>query len=525
MTDTKISQLPPQSTATTSDKIPVVQGGVTYYELISDIISLFFNNYPASDPSITGWNTKKDGAAFPTPNTMTYLGNRSYSLVFTGVDLTSLMSAGMKLRLQRTVTPPSQCTSLNGTTQFYNKVGPAGMTFTDDFVASAWVKPSSYAQGEIQARWNGSSGWQLEVSSTGQVLLVGFNAASANFSQVQSYQSLPLNRWTHVAAQLDMSAFTATTSTSYIMFNGTDVPAAVSRGGTNPTALLQAGNYEVGSRNGGLNPFPGKLAQIAIYSAKVTQSTVRASISQGLSGAETSLVSAYSFSNSVNDLNTTNANNLTAQAGASATNADSPFSQQADSTVSNKDYAIVITASFSADTTLIVQVPEGNAIPTSGGISAVAYSMVKAPFMFPVNPGRWDIFTIHKTDENTGAIANSSYVNPLNIQLAVPIGVFDLSMSTHPTSVPASGSSTRQTAGLSTSASSFASATDRLKAYYESTSGTNFAAQLRIDDVVENAAETIYYLVIFNVSGVNATYFVNNATGGPTIIRARCAYI
>jgi hypothetical protein len=422
MTDTKISQLPQQSTATTSDKIPVVQGGVTYYELISDIISLFFNNYPASDPSITGWNTKKDGAAFPLPSAITYNGNSSYSLVFSGVDLTSLMSAGMRLRLQRTATPPSQCTSLNGTTQFYNKVAPAGMTFTDDFVASAWVKPSSYAQGEIQARWNGSSGWQLEVSLTGQVLLVGFNAASANFSQVQSYQSLPLNRWTHVAAQLDMSAFTPTTSTSYIMFNGTDVPAAVSRGGTNPTALLQAGNYEVGSRNGGLNPFPGKLAQVAIYSAKVTQSTVRASISQGLSGAETSLVSAYSFSNSVNDLNTTNANNLTAQAGASATNADSPFSQQADSTVSNKDYAIVEAASFASDTTLVVQVPEGNAIPTSGGISAVAYSMVKAPFGMPIQRSKWAIEVHNKTDLSQASPTASVWYNLASLQVNAPIG-------------------------------------------------------------------------------------------------------
>ena len=43
----KISQLPQQSTPTTSDKVPVVSGGVTSYELLSSLILLFFNNIPA----------------------------------------------------------------------------------------------------------------------------------------------------------------------------------------------------------------------------------------------------------------------------------------------------------------------------------------------------------------------------------------------------------------------------------------------------------------------------------------------
>jgi hypothetical protein len=67
-----------------------------------------------------------------------------------------------------------------------------------------------------------------------------------------------------------MSAFTATTLTSYTMLDGLDVPATVSRAGTNPTALIQAGNLQIGAANT-LNFFPGKIAQVAIYNAKVTQ--------------------------------------------------------------------------------------------------------------------------------------------------------------------------------------------------------------------------------------------------------------
>jgi hypothetical protein len=90
------------------------------------------------------------------PNTVTYNGNRSYDLVFNGVDLTSVISAGQRLRTTRTVAAPTQSTSLNGTTQYYSKTSPAGMTFTDDFVAGAWVKLSSYADSNVISRYNGN---------------------------------------------------------------------------------------------------------------------------------------------------------------------------------------------------------------------------------------------------------------------------------------------------------------------------------------------------------------------------------
>lgn len=313
-------------------------------------------------------------------------GNRSYDVAFTS-SLATSVSPGMRIRTTRTVAAPTQCTSLNGTTQYYSKSSPAGMTFTDDFVVTAWIKLSSYpASGQavcIASRYNGSSGWVLQIADNGRLKLGGFNGSGANYSEVASYQSIPLNKWVHVATQLDMSTFTASTTTSYVMIDGIDVPAVVSRGGTNPTALVQAGNLEIGSYNSGNALFPGKIAQVAIYSAKVTQANIKATISQGLSGSETSLISAYSFNNSINDLNTTNANNLTANGSAVATNADSPFGCQADGTISSTlDYGIVMKV---ATSTLTVQVPEGCTIPTTGGVTSVAYSSVKAPYGFPAH--------------------------------------------------------------------------------------------------------------------------------------------
>lgn len=331
-----------------------------------------------------GWVT-----GLPTPNTITYNGGRNYSLLFNSTDLTGYISNGMRLRFTRTVTAPAQCTSLNGSTQFYSKSSPAGMTFTDDAAVGAWMKIPSYpASGvaTVASRYNGTSGWSLDISTAGTIRFIGFNGGAGNFSQVTSYAAVPLNRWIFVAAQLDMSSFTTTPTTSYITFDGVDQAAAVARTGTNPTALIQAGNLEIGSQNGGTQLFAGKLAQVAIYGAKVTQATMLTYMSQGLSGSEASQISAYSFNNSINDLNA-NANNLTANGSAVATNADSPFAGGTNASTANAagttEFGEVFDVSFSTNTTVVVQVPDGYTIPTSGGIGALAYSTQFNPLAWP----------------------------------------------------------------------------------------------------------------------------------------------
>jgi hypothetical protein len=309
-----------------------------------------------------------------------YNGNRSYT-VTTSVDQTAIVSPGNRFRSTNTVSGPTQCTSLNGTTQYYSKSSPAGITFTDDFVVSAWVKISSYASSTIASRYDGTNGWEFSMESDGRLTIRGFNAASANNSQATSYQSLPLNKWIHVAAQLDMSSFTATTTTSYVMIDGVDVPVAVSRAGTNPTSLQQGtGALQIGARNGALF-FPGKIAQVAVFNAKVTQATMRGYISQGLAGTETSLISAYSFNGVITDLNTTSANNLTANGSATATNADSFTGGQANGTISTVYNHFIVQAVTASTLTLLAA--DGCTLPTVGGISGAAYSSQESPYGCP----------------------------------------------------------------------------------------------------------------------------------------------
>lgn len=358
-----------------------------------------------------------------TVTSVTANGNRSYD-VGVDQDLRTVLSPGMRLRTTRTVAAPTQCTSLNGTTQYYSKTTPAGMTFTDDFVAGAWVKLSSYQTGTIISRFNGTSGWAMDMLSNGQIRLVGYNAGAGNYSLINTHQSLPLNKWVHVTAQLDMSAFTATTTTSYVMFDGVDVPSFVGRGGTNPTALVQAGNLEIGTQNT-ISFWSGKIAQAFVSSAKITQANIKTLYSQGLTASlisTHSIISAYSFDNAITDLNTTSANNLTANGSAVATNADSPFGGQADGTISSTlDHAIIqkVTAS-----TITVQVAEGCTIPTSGGVSALSYATVKSPYGFPGQEDKWTICTRLRT--NNATTSNATYGNFISGGWAiyVPVGAW-----------------------------------------------------------------------------------------------------
>lgn len=359
------------------------------------------------------------------PSSVTYNGNRSYTCVISATDLTGYLSNGMRLKLTRTIAAPTQCTDLeSGSSQYYSKTSPAGLTFTDDFTCMGWVKLESYpavSQGIIARRNADTEGWSLSIDNSGRLKMSALRIA-ANNSVTLSHQTIPLNKWVHVAASCDLSG------TSVLLYiDGILVASATTITGT-ITALVQGTTALVvgAEKSAGTGPFDGKIAQAAVFSAVLTAATIRSYISQTLSGSETSLVSAYSFNNSIVDLNTSNANDLTAQGSAVATATDTPF---AGGSVGTTEYGIVTSNAFSTDTTLTVQVPEGYAIPTSGGVSAISYSTQRVPYGFPANKNKWTLITEHaysRTGISIGGV--NTWVSSL-LGLTVPIGAWKIGYS------------------------------------------------------------------------------------------------
>lgn len=464
--------------------------------------------------SSTGWDLLGN-----TPNSITYNGNGSYTCVFNGVDLTGTISPGMRLRTTRTVAAPTQSTSLNGTSQYWSNSSPSGMTFTDDFVVSAWIKMAAYGSADqtIISRYNGTSGFYFDIVASGQLRLVGANAGAGNFNFVQSYQSIPLNKWVHVTAQLDMSTAGTSTTTSYIMIDGVDIPASKTTGGTAPTALIQAGNLEIGSRNGGTLPAAIKIAQVAIYSAKIPQANVRTLISQGLTPAlisSNNIVSAHSFDGNANDLNTTNANNLTANGSAVATNADSPFGTQASGLISSTlDYGIVQSVSFSTNTTLTVQVPEGCTIPTSGGVSAVAYSSQDSPYGFPKQRNKWVVEQLQNANASQNTPTGGTWYNIGKAQITIPIGSWEVEYRVAAGMARASGGTYDYSVGLST-ANNTPGDLRYLSHLYDDAASANLVNGATAQDYEDLSSATTLYLngKTAVASSVNNINFENSQT-------------
>jgi len=448
------------------------------------------------------------------PNTVTANGNRSYSLVFNGVDYTSTIQPGTRVRTTRTVAAPTQSTSLNGTTQYYSKTTPAGLTFTDNYTVMGWVKLTSYAAGGIIARRNADTeGWSLGVSSSGQVVSLSARVASNN-SSTTTAQSIPLNKWVHVAASINLSG-----TSVLIYIDGILAPSTTTITGT-ITALVQGTTALVvgAEKSAGTNPFNGKIAQAAVFSSVLSAATIQGYISQGLAGTETNLVSAYSFNNVITDLNTTNANNLTAQASAVATNADSPFAENASGTPGGTyDYGIVQSVSFSTNTTAVVQVSEGNTIPTTGGVAALYYSSAKAPYGFPATNNKWELLTLNMTD-NSQASPSTTVYNLGSVRLNLPIGYWNLGYNVAFYGAITSGVPAVQ-AGLSTSSSAFSDLT--FKSYAEGPSGnlavSGFGTR---DQNVTLSSATTYYLNTGNYSGTTPTSIYNFGSRAATQIRA-----
>ena len=312
------------------------------------------------------------GATFAS---VVYNGNRSYTGTITGTDYTNVLSPGMRLQITRSTAAPTQSTSLNGTTQYWSKTAPNGMTFVDNFTCSGWVKLTSYPtiDGSVISRYNGTSGWVFHiVANTGQVRIGGLN--SPNSKIVTTYQSIPLNKWVHIAGTLNMAG-----SLGNLYIDGVLAPSTIS--GT-ATSLLQVGNLEIGTYNATAF-FPGQIAQAAVFSSVLSATTIQNYYSQGLLGTEPTLISAYSFNGTPNDLNSTNANNLTSNAAAGYTTS-SPFSTQASGIPNGlNDYAEIVSATFSTNTIVVFRATDVNTIPTIGGIASVVYSSNLSPYGYP----------------------------------------------------------------------------------------------------------------------------------------------
>ena len=365
---------------------------------------------------LNGWNVFPYAVSSVTEN-----GNRSADITF-ATTAAAILSPSMRLRTSRTVAAPTYMGgAFNGTNHYFTKVTCTSTlsTVTDNFTIMGFAEPTSYALGWLCARYDSSAnnGFGIYMEADGRILVAVTNGGSANFRTVSTVQSIPLNKKTHIAASW-------AGGTVLIYIDGVSVPVGTAvTGGTAPTTAGTGGDFSIG-RKGGNNTgyFSGYLSGFSVFNAVLSASTIRSYKNQVLSGSETNCIGAWSLNNTGVNQQASGTNDLTATNSVGYT-VRSPYTTDANGVnAGTYDWAIVTKVS---GTVVTVQYPEGCAIPTSGGISSVDYSGVKAPFGMPIDQDRYRVIARYNANI-AGSIGAINQWFGASVSMTVPLGKWNI---------------------------------------------------------------------------------------------------
>ena len=377
----------------------------------------------------------------PLGQTLTYSannGNKEFVVTSTA-NLTSTLQAGSKVQITRSVTPPTQTMSfVSSSSQYAQNTSPTGITFTSGYTCEAWVYLNSYT-GNIQtiiSRDQGSAaGFSFEVNSNGQLYTFYRNATATKTAN--TYQSVPLNQWVHVAVAVSVPIF----PTIAFYINGIQAPANPT--GT-ATTMVQGGTLQIGARTIVSNTyFNGYISEARLWSVAQTQANIQANMTISLTGSETNLVGLWQGNGNFND-KTSNANNLTAANSAIATQASNPYN--------STEYGVVTSVTYvSSISTVKIYTGNSNTIPNQT-LGTVNYSVARVPFGFNSDRGNWTTTILYQINPSiTTPVSGTVYWQNFGSgQINVPAGSWRIGFQTALTCNATSSGSARHVTGLST---------------------------------------------------------------------------
>lgn len=305
---------------------------------------------------------------------------RTFDIQFAGANYTDRLSKGMKLSIPRIGTVPTLSANFNGTSQYASKSTPAGLTFTDDFTAEAWIWLDPIgAQGcDIIGRASATNnGYRFGVSNRGQLYLLGYNTS---YRGGYSQGTVPVGRWVHVAASLDLSA-----NTAKMYIDGVEVSSEMQQSGT-VTSIAQVGDVMIGRRAGGNSDYmDGRISDVRLWNGIRTAQNIRKNLGKQLTGSESGLVGYWKLTGDFND-STTNANHMNPLNGLTASFAAYPFS--------STEYANIVTVpSFTGGNTIMtVKTGLSKTLPMDT-LGTASVSTVAQPYGCPEDVARGRIDT------------------------------------------------------------------------------------------------------------------------------------
>jgi glucose/arabinose dehydrogenase/PKD repeat protein len=162
--------------------------------------------------------------------------------------------------------------SFNGSSSYVDLGNPTSLRFTGSMTVSAWVNERANVadDGQIVAKGDWSTGWQLKSSPDTGVRTFGVAIAGAVGANVQRYSKTvrALNTWYHVAGVYDASARTLDIYVNGVLDNG------VLRGTVPASFVASNANANIGRRTGGFY-INGVVDDVRIYSWALTQAEIQ----------------------------------------------------------------------------------------------------------------------------------------------------------------------------------------------------------------------------------------------------------
>jgi hypothetical protein len=453
--------------------------------------------------TITGVNNTSGW--LPIGQTITYATNtgaREYT-VTAPADLTGTISVGNKILIPRTTTPPTQSGAFVSTSsQFAQNTSPSGITFTGAFSIEAWIYINSYTYSEmdILSRDQGStSGWTFALNTNG-CLTAFFRGPSSTTTQATTYKSVPTKQWVHVA-------MVANPTTPSIFFYVDGVSWSQYYSGNTAVSVSQGGNLQIGARTVVSNSyFNGYISEVRLWSTNLSAATILANMSISISPSSTNLVGYWQMNGNFNDA-TTNANNLTANGGAVATQLTNPYNAN--------EYGIVTKISYSSpNTTLTLFTGNSNTIPNQT-LGTSYYSNARAPYAFPVDAQNWTVNCLILQGYNTSITASSvwQFVTPGNF--VVPTGAWKIGYESYIEFGSSSAAAWDPHLVVTSNATPNFNDTNMVSKFYTGAVQSSFGITfLRSNRFVNTFATNYYMFLSYTSGGTSPTYTIGQGLTG-----------
>jgi hypothetical protein len=155
-------------------------------------------------------------------------------------------------------------------------------------------------------------------------------------------------------------------------------------------------------------------------------------------------------------------------------------------------------------------------------ISDMCYSILKAPFGFPINPDKWTIIITDIANRHQSSPVNNTWYNIGGLSILVPVGSWKLSYRAQTEHVRATAGYPSIYCALSTSASSVSNFLYQSQGFFFSASICSLILQHEF--IVNLTTPTTYYLIAKTDQKDCTTLSFRGALTG-TIMKAVCNYL